>query len=120
MYHMGVVKALLEQRLLPRVISGTSGGSIVAGFLAQRTDEEMLADVCVPTVSTCLPERWFPPLHEQVLSFVQHGSRPPPALPSSPPPPSPPAPSLTARPLPQATSSSPPTSSAPPAPTTAT
>jgi len=73
MYHMGVVKALLEQRLLPRVISGTSGGSIVAGFLAQRTDEEMLADVCVPTVSTCLPERWFPPLHEQVLSFVQHG-----------------------------------------------
>ena len=73
MYHMGVVRALLEQRMLPRVISGTSGGSIVAGFLAQRTDEELLRDVCVDTISTCLPERWFPPLHEQVASFIQHG-----------------------------------------------
>jgi len=31
-FQMGVVRALLEQKLLPRVISGNSGGSIVAGL----------------------------------------------------------------------------------------
>jgi predicted acylesterase/phospholipase RssA len=29
MYHFGVIKALWKQRLLPRVISGSSAGSIV-------------------------------------------------------------------------------------------
>jgi TAG lipase/steryl ester hydrolase/phospholipase A2/LPA acyltransferase len=42
-YHLGVVKALAEQRLVPRVISGASAGSIVAGVLAVRTDEEYLS-----------------------------------------------------------------------------
>ncbi|MFU8765095.1 MAG: patatin-like phospholipase family protein, partial [Haliea sp.] len=32
-YHLGVVKALLEQGLLPRVISGSSAGSLVAGVV---------------------------------------------------------------------------------------
>jgi TAG lipase/steryl ester hydrolase/phospholipase A2/LPA acyltransferase len=73
MHHMGVVRALLEMKMLPRVISGTSGGAIVAGFLAQRTDAELLTEVCVDTISTCLPERWFPPLHEQVANFIAHG-----------------------------------------------
>jgi predicted acylesterase/phospholipase RssA len=39
--HLGVVNALLEQGLLPRVISGSSAGSIVAGVLACHTDEEL-------------------------------------------------------------------------------
>lgn len=39
--HMGVVNMLLEQNLLPRVISGSSAGSIVAGVLACHTDTEM-------------------------------------------------------------------------------
>ena len=73
MYHMGVVRSLLEAGLLPRVISGTSGGSIVAGFLAQRTDQELLDEVLVPHVSTCFEERWFPPLHEQVAHFLREG-----------------------------------------------
>lgn len=34
MYHMGVVRALLDRNILPNVISGTSGGSIVAAALA--------------------------------------------------------------------------------------
>jgi hypothetical protein len=34
MYHFGVVKALMEHGLLPTIISGSSGGSIVAGMLA--------------------------------------------------------------------------------------
>ncbi|MEH6610973.1 MAG: DUF3336 domain-containing protein [Halioglobus sp.] len=40
-YHMGVVKALLEQNLLPRVISGSSAGSIVAGLVGTHTEQEL-------------------------------------------------------------------------------
>ena len=40
-YHMGVVKTLLEQNLLPRVISGSSAGSIVAGVLGTHTEQEL-------------------------------------------------------------------------------
>ncbi len=41
MYHLGVVKALYEKGLLPRVISGASAGSVVAGTIGTRTDEEL-------------------------------------------------------------------------------
>ena len=40
-YHLGVVKALLEHGLLPRVISGSSAGSMIAGVLGTHTDEEL-------------------------------------------------------------------------------
>lgn len=40
-YHLGVVKTLLEQGLLPRVISGSSAGALVAGVLGTHTDKEM-------------------------------------------------------------------------------
>jgi TAG lipase/lysophosphatidylethanolamine acyltransferase len=41
LYHFGVLKALFEHRLLPRVISGSSVGSIAAALVATRTDEEL-------------------------------------------------------------------------------
>jgi TAG lipase/steryl ester hydrolase/phospholipase A2/LPA acyltransferase len=41
-YHLGVVKALLEADLLPRVISGSSAGSMIAGVLGTHTDEELV------------------------------------------------------------------------------
>lgn len=41
MYHLGVVKALHTNGLLPRVISGSSAGSIVAAVVGSVTDEEM-------------------------------------------------------------------------------
>jgi len=41
LYHLGVVKALHENGLLPRVISGSSAGSIVAAVVGSATDEEM-------------------------------------------------------------------------------
>ncbi len=41
MNHVGVLKALWEARLLPRIISGASAGSIVCAVLCTRTDEEM-------------------------------------------------------------------------------
>ncbi len=40
-YHLGVVKTLLEQGLLPRVISGSSAGALVAGVVGSHTDEEL-------------------------------------------------------------------------------
>eukprot|EP00878_Enallax_costatus_P014363 GHUV01015023.1.p1 GENE.GHUV01015023.1~~GHUV01015023.1.p1 ORF type:complete len:539 (+),score=116.66 GHUV01015023.1:555-2171(+) len=40
-FHLGVVKALFEHTMLPRVLAGSSVGSIVAGIIATRTDDEM-------------------------------------------------------------------------------
>ena len=40
-YHIGVVKTLLEEKLLPHVISGASAGSLVAAVLGTHTDDEM-------------------------------------------------------------------------------
>jgi NTE family protein len=40
-YHLGVVKTLLDQGLLPKVISGSSAGSLVAGVLGTHTDREL-------------------------------------------------------------------------------
>jgi len=48
-YHLGVVKALMERNLLPRVISGSSAGSMIAGVLGTHTDVEL--------------ERFFDPKH---------------------------------------------------------
>ena len=41
MNHIGVLKALWEAKLLPRIISGASAGSIVCAVLCTRTDEEI-------------------------------------------------------------------------------
>ena len=41
MSHIGVLKALYESRLLPRIISGASAGSIVCSVLCTRKDEEI-------------------------------------------------------------------------------
>ena len=41
MFHLGVVKALHEQNLLPRVISGSSAGSLMAGTIGTHTDAEL-------------------------------------------------------------------------------
>lgn len=41
-FHVGVCKALIEQGLLPNVISGASAGSIVAAILGTRSDDEIL------------------------------------------------------------------------------
>ncbi|KAL8995533.1 MAG: hypothetical protein Q9188_006782 [Gyalolechia gomerana] len=41
MNHIGVLKALWDARLLPRIISGASAGSIVCAVVCSRTDEEI-------------------------------------------------------------------------------
>ena len=54
-YHLGVVKTLLQQKLLPKVICGSSMGAIVAGVLATHTDEEMLTLFEAPEESHFAP-----------------------------------------------------------------
>eukprot|EP00549_Striatella_unipunctata_P004417 CAMPEP_0118685032 /NCGR_PEP_ID=MMETSP0800-20121206/6998_1 /TAXON_ID=210618 ORGANISM="Striatella unipunctata, Strain CCMP2910" /NCGR_SAMPLE_ID=MMETSP0800 /ASSEMBLY_ACC=CAM_ASM_000638 /LENGTH=496 /DNA_ID=CAMNT_0006581853 /DNA_START=35 /DNA_END=1526 /DNA_ORIENTATION=- len=83
MYHVGTVRALLESKLYKdiSVISGTSGGSITAAMCALKNDEELLRDVCIPTVSTDFRLngemkkhniRWFPSLMEMGAYWVKH------------------------------------------------
>ena len=48
--HFGVVKAFLDADLLPRVISGTSAGGLVAALVCTRTDAE-LKQLLVPELA---------------------------------------------------------------------
>ncbi|WP_290577853.1 DUF3336 domain-containing protein [Algiphilus sp.] len=43
LFHVGVVKAIYLEGLLPRVLSGSSAGSVVAAAVSTRTEEETLA-----------------------------------------------------------------------------
>lgn len=41
MFHLGVIKALWQEGVLPRVVSGSSAGSIIAAVVAGQTDDEI-------------------------------------------------------------------------------
>ncbi|KAH3972391.1 hypothetical protein HBH70_002550 [Parastagonospora nodorum] len=60
-YHFGVAKALLDAGVLPEIITGTSGGALVAALLCTRTDEE-LKKVLVPAlagrITACHEDTW--------------------------------------------------------------
>ncbi len=51
-FHIGVIKALVEQKLLPNVISGSSAGSVIAAVVGTRRDDALLQtlskDVVIP------------------------------------------------------------------------
>ncbi|KAK5123342.1 hypothetical protein LTR85_002773 [Meristemomyces frigidus] len=49
-YHFGIAKALLDANLLPDIITGTSGGALVAALLSTRTDEE-LKNLLIPALA---------------------------------------------------------------------
>jgi len=44
-YHIGVVKTLMENHLFPRVIGGSSAGSILCAMVGTRTDSECIHDL---------------------------------------------------------------------------
>jgi len=68
-YHVGVVKCLIENRLMPRVLGGSSAGSIVCAMVGTRTDEECERDFFElrgthePGHSGKLAISFFRPLH---------------------------------------------------------
>ena len=74
MYHIGVVKAVLEAGLMPDIIAGTSGGAIVALKLAIHTNEEMLLQVCQPDIASKAGKVFFEPIGAQVLQYFTSGS----------------------------------------------
>lgn len=41
-YHLGVVRTLLDENVLPRIIHGTSAGAIIGAIVCTRTDDGML------------------------------------------------------------------------------
>ena len=41
LYHLGVLKILFEERVIPRIISGSSMGSIIASVFATRRMDEI-------------------------------------------------------------------------------
>ncbi|KAL1311166.1 hypothetical protein AAFC00_001365 [Neodothiora populina] len=49
-YHFGIAKALLDADLLPPIITGTSGGALVASLLGTRTNDE-LKQLLVPALA---------------------------------------------------------------------
>lgn len=49
-YHFGVIKALLDTNQLPQIITGTSGGALVAALVGTRTDEE-LRELLIPALA---------------------------------------------------------------------
>lgn len=73
--HAGVVRTLLSAGLLPRVISGTSGGAIMAGMMATKTDMELLDSVLVPGIVAAQGPKnvFFGPPWQQVHNFLTTG-----------------------------------------------
>lgn len=49
-YHFGVVRALLDNQVLPSIITGTSGGALVAALVGTRTDDE-LKQLLIPALA---------------------------------------------------------------------
>ncbi|TPX51425.1 hypothetical protein SeMB42_g01913 [Synchytrium endobioticum] len=49
-YHLGVLKALFDEGLLPPVITGTSGGSLIGAMICCRTDQELKDEVFTPDI----------------------------------------------------------------------
>ena len=70
-YHVGVVKTLMQNRLMPRVLGGASAGSIVCAMVGTRTDEECMNDffniegTTAPGHYGRLQLNFFKPLHLQ-------------------------------------------------------
>lgn len=72
LYHIGVMKTLLEHNLLPRIISGSSAGSIVVAVLGCRTSDEIRRQVFD---ANCMNLKFFGRSDglDQALQLMLHG-----------------------------------------------
>jgi len=55
-FHLGVIQALVEQNLLPNVISGSSAGSIVAALIGTRDSQALAADLHAASIAQTMDE----------------------------------------------------------------
>lgn len=72
-YHFGVAKALLDANILPEVITGTSGGGLVAALLCTRTDDELkrlLVPALAHRINAC-----HDPFHVWIRRWWRTGAR---------------------------------------------
>uniref|UniRef100_A0A7S3Q201 PNPLA domain-containing protein n=1 Tax=Chaetoceros debilis TaxID=122233 RepID=A0A7S3Q201_9STRA len=71
-YHFGHILALVEEGVLPHIISGTSAGSIIAAAVCTRTNAEMIRDFKPEILAkrlTCFTKTW-----KERIEFVrEHG-----------------------------------------------
>ena len=77
MNHIGVLKTLWEAKLLPRIISGASAGSIVCAVMCTRTDEEipdLLASFCHGDLAVFEEEGNEDGLLRKVARFLKIGA----------------------------------------------
>uniref|UniRef100_A0A0G4HQ20 PNPLA domain-containing protein n=1 Tax=Chromera velia CCMP2878 TaxID=1169474 RepID=A0A0G4HQ20_9ALVE len=51
--HLGVLRSLHDEGLLPRIVSGSSVGSLMGAVLGTRTDEELDTELCPETLYRC-------------------------------------------------------------------
>jgi len=72
-YHFGVVKAFLDAGLLPRIITGTSAGALVAAMTCTHTDDE-LRRVLVPELANRI-NACQEPLRVWAARFWKTGAR---------------------------------------------
>lgn len=72
-YHLGLIKAFLDQDLLPRVITGTSAGGLIASLACTRTDEE-LKMLLVPELASKITA-CEEPLSVWLKRFMKTGAR---------------------------------------------
>eukprot|EP00735_Rhodelphis_limneticus_P014176 TRINITY_DN8178_c0_g1::TRINITY_DN8178_c0_g1_i1::g.7126::m.7126 TRINITY_DN8178_c0_g1::TRINITY_DN8178_c0_g1_i1::g.7126 ORF type:complete len:795 (-),score=134.26,sp/Q9LZA6/SDP1_ARATH/32.65/7e-66,DUF3336/PF11815.3/9.2e-28,Patatin/PF01734.17/2.9e-18 TRINITY_DN8178_c0_g1_i1:112-2496(-) len=72
LYHLGSIACLFEQGLLPQIISGASGGSIVAGMLGVITDDE-IESYASTDVADRHGKKWVGPFWTNMLRLVTKG-----------------------------------------------
>ncbi|MEO0604737.1 MAG: DUF3336 domain-containing protein, partial [Myxococcota bacterium] len=68
-FHVGVLRALHGEGLLPKVLSGSSGGALVAAVLGTRAPEEQRAALTVETFHPFLGDSGFVPssVHHEMI-----------------------------------------------------
>jgi TAG lipase/steryl ester hydrolase/phospholipase A2/LPA acyltransferase len=77
MTHIGVIKALAEAKLVPRIISGASAGSIVAAVYCVHTDDELPAVLdrfAYGDLAVFEPEGCEESGLQKAARFLKHGS----------------------------------------------
>lgn len=73
LYHLGSVRALLIEGILPHIISGASAGALCAAFVCTRRDEELIRDLNPDILHpkfTCCSRTWS----QRIRSYIKTGA----------------------------------------------